>query len=106
MGELQWSIRKTGVVMNADLDYLRPRMMSVAYRMLGSVVDAEDAVQDAFLRLHTAEHVASPEGFLVKTTTSRCIDRLRGCRHRKDYNGPGGPGPIDTTQGAKEDALG
>jgi len=91
--------------MNADLDYLRPRMMSVAYRMLGSVVDAEDAVQDAFLRLHTAEHVASPEGFLVKTTTSRCIDRLRACRHRKDYIGPWVPEPIDTTSGETDGAM-
>ena len=39
--------------MNETLNELRPRMMSVAYRMLGSVADAEDAVQDAFLRLQS-----------------------------------------------------
>ena len=55
-------------------------MMSVAYRMLGSVADAEDAVQDAFVRYQTAEGVTSPEGFLIRTTTRLCIDRLRAGR--------------------------
>ncbi len=85
--------------MNADLNELRPRMMSVAYRMLGSVADAEDAVQDAFLRLQAAEEVTSPEGFLVKTTTRRCIDQLRANRRRKKYVGPWVPEPIDTKAG-------
>jgi RNA polymerase sigma-70 factor (ECF subfamily) len=57
-----------------DVNSLRPRMMSVAYRMLGSVADAEDAVQDAFVRYQTAGSVSSPEGFLVRTTTRLCID--------------------------------
>ena len=70
--------------MNVDWSALRPRMMSVAYRMLGSVTDAEDAVQDAFLRRHTAADVKSPEGFLVKPTTRRCIDLLRADRQRKN----------------------
>ena len=47
---------------------LRPRMMSVAYRMLGSVAAAGAAVQDASLRFQTADGVSSPEGFLVRTT--------------------------------------
>src|SRR4051794_29084060 len=63
--------------MTDDVTALRPRMMSVAYRMLGSVADAEDAVQDAFVRYQTAGGVSSPEGFLVRTTTRLCIDRLR-----------------------------
>lgn len=74
----------------------RPRMMSVAYRMLGSVADAEDAVQDAFLRLQSADEITSPEGFLVKTTTRRCIDQLRAARRRKAYVGPWVPEPVDT----------
>ena len=45
-----------------DVIALRPRMMSVAYRMLGTVADAEDAVQDAFVRYQTAGGVSSPEG--------------------------------------------
>jgi RNA polymerase sigma-70 factor (ECF subfamily) len=48
-----------------DVIALRPRMMSVAYRMLGSVADAEDTVQDAFVRYQTAGGVSSPEGFLM-----------------------------------------
>ena len=91
--------------MNANVAELRPRMMSVAYRMLGSVADAEDAVQDAFLRLHSAPEVASPEGFLVKTTTRRCIDRLRAHRRRKSYVGPWVPEPVDTKSGVQNGAL-
>src|SRR5262245_35733770 len=74
----------------------RPRMMSVAYRMLGSVADAEDAVQDAFVRLQTAGDVSSPEGLLIRTTTRLCIDRLRAVRRRKEYVGPWVPEPVDT----------
>lgn len=92
--------------MNVDVSELRPRMMSVAYRMLGSVVDAEDAVQDAFLRFHAADLVTSPEGFLVKTTTRRCIDQLRSCRRRQQYVGPWVPEPIDTKAGTPAGILG
>lgn len=94
--------------MNIDpeiLSGLRPRMMSVAYRMVGSVADAEDAVQDAFLSLQTAGEVRSPEGFLVKTTTRRCIDKLRAGRRRKEYIGPWVPEPVDTRSGAQDAAL-
>lgn len=91
--------------MNYDPNSLRPRMMSVAYRMLGSVADAEDAVQDAFLRLQSAGDVASPEGFLVKTTTRRCIDQLRACQRRKQYIGPWVPEPIDTKTIQSNSAL-
>lgn len=84
---------------------LRPRMMSVAYRMLGSVADAEDAVQDAFVRLQSAEDVSAPEGFLIRTTTRLCIDRLRSDRRRKEYVGPWVPEPVDTRTGAKNTAI-
>jgi RNA polymerase sigma-70 factor (ECF subfamily) len=93
---------------SGTLDYaevLRPRMMSVAYRMLGSVVDAEDAVQDAFLRLHTAHKVTSPEGFLIRTTTRRCIDKLRADRRRESYIGPWVPEPVDTSAGLHDADL-
>ncbi len=73
---------------------LRPRMMSVAYRMLGSVTDAEDAVQDAFVRLQTAGDISSPEGFLIRTTTRLCIDRLRQARRRERYVGQWLPEPV------------
>jgi len=84
---------------------LQPRMMSVAYRMLGSVTDAEDAVQDAFVRLQTAEEVVSPEGFLIRTTTRLCIDRLRAERRRKEYVGPWVPEPVDTRTRVQNTAL-
>jgi TonB family protein len=80
-------------------------MMSVAYRMLGSVTDAEDAVQDAFVHLQTAGDVTSPEGFLIRTTTRLCIDRLRAVRRRKEYVGPWVPEPVDTKDGARDSAL-
>ena len=78
-----------------DVNALRPRMMSVAYRMLGSVADAEDAVQDAFVRYQAAGGVSSPEGFLIRATTRLCIDRLRG-RRRREYVGPWVPEPVET----------
>ena len=84
---------------------LRPRMMSVAYRMLGTVADAEDAVQDAFVRYQAAEDVGSPEGFLIRTTTRLCIDRLRADKRRKEYVGPWVPEPVETRTGAKNAAL-
>ncbi|QDU87242.1 ECF RNA polymerase sigma factor SigJ [Pirellulimonas nuda] len=84
---------------------LRPRMMSVAYRMLGSVVDAEDAVQDAFLRLQNARDVRSPEGFLIRTTTRRCIDHLRAARRRESYIGPWVPEPVDTSTGMHDASM-
>src|SRR6266508_1920417 len=87
------------------LSRFRPRMMSVAYRMLGSVTDAEDAVQDAFVRLQTAGDISSPEGFLIRTTTRLCIDRLRAGRRRKEYVGPWVPEPVDTRTGSQNTAL-
>jgi RNA polymerase sigma factor (sigma-70 family) len=90
--------------MTDEVIALRPRMMSVAYRMLGSVADAEDAVQDAFMRFHTAGGVSSPEGFLIRTTTRLCIDRLRE-RKRREYVGPWVPEPLETRSAAKGAAL-
>jgi RNA polymerase sigma-70 factor (ECF subfamily) len=78
--------------------------MSVAYRMLGSVADAEDAVQDAFVRYHTAGGVSSPEGFLVRVTTRLCIDRLRK-RRQQEYIGPWVPEPVETRAGQHDVAL-
>ncbi len=90
--------------MTDDMNGLRPRMMSVAYRMLGSVADAEDAVQDAFVRYQTAGGVASAEGFLVRTTTRLCIDRLRA-RRRREYAGPWVPEPVDTRGAVRDPAF-
>jgi RNA polymerase sigma-70 factor (ECF subfamily) len=87
-----------------EVNELRPRMMSIAYRMLGSVADAEDAVQDAFVRFQTAGGVSSPEGFLIRTTTRLCIDRLRA-RKRKEYVGPWVPDPVETKRAEANSPL-
>lgn len=90
--------------MTGDVIELRPRLMSIAYRMLGSVADAEDAVQDAFMRYQTAGGVSSPDGFLVRTTTRLCIDRLRE-RKRREYVGPWVPTPVETRRAGGDSAL-
>jgi RNA polymerase sigma-70 factor (ECF subfamily) len=78
----------------AAVERLRPKLMAVAYRMLGTVADAEDAVQDAYLRYHRhAVGIDNPEGWLVKATTRLCIDRLRTAR-REEYVGPWLPEPV------------
>ncbi|MBN9120519.1 MAG: RNA polymerase sigma factor SigJ [Planctomycetes bacterium] len=77
-----------------DVERLRPKLLAVAYRMLGTVADAEDAVQDAFLRYQQhAAGIESPEGWLVRTTTRLCIDRLRQAR-REEYVGQWLPEPV------------
>lgn len=74
----------------------RPRLKRLAYRMLGSVAEAEDAVQDAWLRWTRAgDDVADPAGWLVRTTSRLCIDRLRSAKaQREAYRGPWLPEPL------------
>jgi len=74
----------------------RPRLVRLAYRMLGSVAEAEDAVQDAWLRWsRSGEGVADPAAWLVRTTTRLCIDRLRAAKvEREAYRGPWLPEPL------------
>ncbi len=80
---------------------LRPRLLGVAYRMLGSLAEAEDVVQDVWLGWNDAEskHVADPEAWLVTATTRRSIDRLRLARNsREQYVGIWLPEPILTDE--------
>ena len=82
-----------------DFLSLRPRLFAVAYRMLGSVSDAEDIVQDCFIRWQQAkrDHVTDPTGFLIKITTNLCLDRLRAAKHhRETYPGEWLPAPLLT----------
>jgi RNA polymerase sigma-70 factor (ECF subfamily) len=74
----------------------RPRLTRLAYRMLGSVAEAEDAVQDAWLRWTRAgEGVGDPAAWLVRATTRLCIDRLRKAKaERAAYRGPWLPEPL------------
>jgi len=74
----------------------RPRLMRLAYRMLGSLAEAEDTVQDAWLRWTRArEPVADPAAWLVRTTSRLCLDRLRAAKvQREAYRGPWLPEPL------------
>jgi RNA polymerase sigma-70 factor (ECF subfamily) len=78
-------------------DQNRPLLCSIAYRMTGSVMEAEDAVQEAYLRWQRAseEEVRSPSAYLSKVVTRLCIDRLRSARVRREqYVGPWLPEPM------------
>jgi RNA polymerase sigma-70 factor, ECF subfamily len=73
----------------------RGRLLGLAYRMLGSRSDAEDVVQDAYLRFADAQGVRNPEAFLVTIVTRLCLDRLKSARaHREIYVGPWLPEPV------------
>jgi len=81
----------------ASFDPLRPKLMRVAYRMLGSVADAEDMLQEAFIRWMGADRseVREPEAFLRRTVTRLCLDQLKSLRHRREtYIGPWLPDPV------------
>jgi RNA polymerase sigma-70 factor (TIGR02957 family) len=83
------------------LDELRPVAFAIAYRMLGSVSEAEDVVQEALLRVHrvlqAGEHIASPRAFVATVTTRLAINELRSARARREhYVGEWLPEPIIT----------
>jgi RNA polymerase sigma-70 factor (TIGR02957 family) len=78
---------------------LRPRAFAIAYRMLGSVSEAEDIVQEALLRLHRAvgrgERIESPPAYLATVVTRLAIDELRSARARRErYVGEWLPEPL------------
>src|SRR6266545_4319451 len=78
---------------------LRPLLFSIAYRMLGSVAEAEDVVQEAYLRWHRAltagAEVESPKAYLAAVTTRLAIDQLRARKSRREaYVGPWLPEPL------------
>ena len=81
----------------ATFEALRGRLFGLAYRMLGSRADAEDLVQEAYVRWHQSAHagIENPEAWLVTTTTRLAIDRLRRLKtEREAYVGPWLPEPI------------
>jgi RNA polymerase sigma-70 factor (TIGR02957 family) len=83
------------------LDELRPVAFAIAYRMLGTVSEAEDCVQEALLRVHQAleagEQISSPRAFVATVTTRLAIDELRSARARREhYVGDWLPEPIIT----------
>lgn len=80
-----------------DFEEQRPYLMRLAYRMLGSVADAQDIVQDAYLRWHAAQtgDVENARAFLSTIVTRLCLDQLKSARHRREtYIGPWLPEPL------------
>jgi RNA polymerase sigma-70 factor (ECF subfamily) len=84
----------------------RGRLLGLAYRMLGSRSDAEDVVQDAYLRFAGAREVQNPEAFLVTVVTRLCLDRLRSAKAQREiYVGPWLPEPVVDAEGLSPDAA-
>jgi len=86
----------------------RNLLFSVAYRVLGSAADAEDAVQDAWVRWSSADRsqVADPKAYLVRIVTNVAMDRLRSAaRQRECYVGPWLPEPIITDDSVDTDSV-
>jgi RNA polymerase sigma-70 factor (ECF subfamily) len=92
-----------------DADPLAPhraRLLGLAYRMLGSRSDAEDVVQDAYLRFAGAQDVRNTEAFLVTIVMRLCLDRLKSARAQREiYVGPWLPEPVFDADGLSADAA-
>ena len=81
----------------ADFEAHRPRLVRLAYRMLGGIAEAEDVAQDAWLRWQGADRdqIADPAAWLMRTATRLCLDRLRAEKTRREaYRGPWLPEPL------------
>ena len=84
----------------------RGRLLGLAYRMLGSRSDAEDVVQDAYIRFAGAQDIHNPEAFLVTVVTRLCLDRIKSARaQRETYVGPWLPEPVFDAEGLAPDAA-
>jgi len=82
-----------------QFEQARPRLAGLAYRLLGSWADAEDAVQDTFLRWEAVDenNIRNPDAWLTTACTNRCLDILKSAgRQRVDYVGPWLPEPLQT----------
>jgi RNA polymerase sigma-70 factor (ECF subfamily) len=91
----------------ASFELYRRRLLGLAYRMLASMADAEDAVQEAYLRWHGADRdkVSDPRAFLMTTTTRICLDMLTSARaRREEYVGPWLPEPVLDTAALAPDS--
>jgi RNA polymerase sigma-70 factor, ECF subfamily len=91
-------VTQTGIS-GGPFEAVRGRLFGLAYRMLGSRADAEDIVQEAYVRWHEAGRggIENPEAWLVTTTSRLAIDRLRRLKtEREAYSGPWLPEPIVT----------
>ncbi|MGL3606237.1 sigma-70 family RNA polymerase sigma factor [Rhizobium sp. G187] len=92
----------------ASFDPLRQKLMRLAYRMLGSVTDAEDMLQEAFIRWMRADRreIREPEAFLRRVVTRLCLDQLKSARlTRETYIGPWLPEPVVEDEDEPEDVT-
>jgi RNA polymerase sigma-70 factor, ECF subfamily len=92
---------------SASFEPHRRRLLGLAYRMLGSMAEAEDAVQETYLRWHDADRarVDEPKAFLMTTITRICLDVLKSARvRREEYVGPWLPDPVTDTAALAPDA--
>jgi len=103
--------RESSTAMTDDtFETHRPRLLGIAYRLLGSFSEAEDAVQDVFLRWlqnNSGRRIENPSGWLTKVCTNRCLDILKSAHNKRmSYVGPWLPEPLQTDiVGSSEDAL-
>jgi RNA polymerase sigma-70 factor, ECF subfamily len=91
----------------ASFEPYRRRLLGLAYRMLGSIADAEDAVQETYLRWHATDRdqVSNPRAFLMTTTARICLDLLTSARaRREEYAGPWLPEPVVDTAALAPDS--
>src|SRR5438067_13681984 len=87
--------------MAESFETYRPYLFAIAYRMLGSAMDAEDMVQETYLRYQTTppETILSPKAFLTTIITRLCMDQLHLARRQRElYVGPWLPEPISTAE--------
>jgi len=100
------SMSSNGPHENDPLAPYRRRLLGLAYRMLGSRSDAEDVVQDTYLRFANAADVRNPEAFLVTVVTRLCLDRLKSAKAQREiYVGPWLPEPVFDAEGLSADAA-
>ncbi len=94
-----YSLKKGGKGMELQKLYsqFQPLLFSIAYRMLGTVSDAEDIVHDVYLQAgeKTIEHVENKKAYLCKMVTNKCIDHLKSAAYKREvYTGPWLPEPL------------
>ncbi|SET84645.1 RNA polymerase sigma-70 factor, ECF subfamily [Oceanobacillus limi] len=84
-------------ISSEEYEELKPLLFSIGYRMLGSIQETEDAVQETFMRAHEVDqsNINNKKAFVCKIMTNRCLDLLKSARlKREQYVGPWNPEPI------------
>lgn len=84
-------------ISNEDYQQFKPLLFSIGYRMLGSIVEAEDIVQETFFKAYqiNEQQIDNKKAYLCKMVTNRCLDVLKSARHRREqYIGPWNPEPL------------